>query len=154
MYTTTFGFYSPDINFHCVRVSVKINGTDCSHPAPIRSDSTSCSDRFQIYSGVVSAICHIRTAGLLTFSTHIEAQCVTSKMFLGMQVHGRWYNYVLHYTLKNFVIRNRSSAFMLTFDEYCLQISGRMGPFSSFTQTLLAQGYKLKQKKSCLPYAL
>ncbi|XP_065194011.1 uncharacterized protein LOC135825203 [Sycon ciliatum] len=83
VYTTSIGFYHPTNNWHCVKVSVRINGRDCSDPAPIRSGSSSTSERHQMHAGVVSGICHINNSGPLSFSTHIQTQCTTSTSYLG-----------------------------------------------------------------------
>ncbi|XP_065194004.1 uncharacterized protein LOC135825198 [Sycon ciliatum] len=52
VYTTSIGFLHGNTAWHCVKVSVRINGSDCSDPAPIRSGSTSTSKEYQIYAGV------------------------------------------------------------------------------------------------------
>ncbi|XP_065194002.1 adhesion G protein-coupled receptor L4-like [Sycon ciliatum] len=83
VYTTSIGFQHGGNNWHCVKVSVRINGRDCSDPAPIRSGSSGSTAHFQIHAGVVSGICNINTSGPLSFSTHIEAQCGTSDYRLG-----------------------------------------------------------------------
>ncbi|XP_065193993.1 uncharacterized protein LOC135825192 [Sycon ciliatum] len=83
VYTTSIGFKHGTHDWHCVKVSVRINGSDCSDPAPIRSGSSSNSHHHHIYAGVVSGICHINISGPLSFSTHIDAQCTTSNAYLG-----------------------------------------------------------------------
>ncbi|XP_065194005.1 uncharacterized protein LOC135825199 [Sycon ciliatum] len=83
VYTTSIGFYHPNTAMHCVKVSVRINGRDCSDPAPIRSGSFGSTAHYQAHAGVVSGICNINTSGPLYFSTHIEAQCGTSQYHLG-----------------------------------------------------------------------
>ncbi|XP_065194000.1 uncharacterized protein LOC135825195 isoform X2 [Sycon ciliatum] len=83
VYTTSIGFQHPNNHWHCVKVSVRINGRDCSDPAPIRSGSAGSTAYNQIHAGVVSGICNINTSGPLSFSTHIEAQCSTSRYHLG-----------------------------------------------------------------------
>ncbi|XP_065194010.1 uncharacterized protein LOC135825201 isoform X2 [Sycon ciliatum] len=83
VYTTSIGLRHGGNTWHCVKVSVRINGRDCSDPAPIRSGSSTDSARYQIHAGVVSGICNIHTSGPLSFSTHIQAQCTTSYYYLG-----------------------------------------------------------------------
>ncbi|XP_065193995.1 uncharacterized protein LOC135825193 isoform X2 [Sycon ciliatum] len=83
VYTTSIGFFHGDNNWHCVKVSVRINGSDCSDPAPIRSGSTGSTAHYQIHAGVVSGICNLNTSGPLSFSTRIEAQCTTGDYRLG-----------------------------------------------------------------------
>ncbi|XP_065193998.1 uncharacterized protein LOC135825194 isoform X2 [Sycon ciliatum] len=83
VYTTSIGFQHGNNAWHCVKVSVRINGSDCSDPAPIRSGTSSTSPYYQIHAGVVSGICNIHTSGPLSFSTHIQAQCSTNTDYLG-----------------------------------------------------------------------
>ena len=83
VYTTSIGFKHGNNAMHCVKVSVRINGRDCSDPAPIRSGSFGSTAHYQAHAGVVSGICNINTSGPLYFSTHIEAQCGTSQYHLG-----------------------------------------------------------------------
>ncbi|XP_065194007.1 uncharacterized protein LOC135825200 isoform X2 [Sycon ciliatum] len=83
VYTTSIGFQHGNNAAHCVKVSVRINGRDCSDPAPIRSGSFGSTAHYQAHAGVVSGICNINTSGPLSFSTHIDAQCTTTNSYLG-----------------------------------------------------------------------
>eukprot|EP00117_Sycon_ciliatum_P001900 scpid89122/ scgid7365/ len=99
VYTSVFGVNFGSYNhWHCFTISVRINGSECSNPGPIRSGASmvaySSANIQSVLPGSVSGTCDIQASGPLRITTHLEGHCrafsgtTTSSSYVGYYAGG------------------------------------------------------------------